>query len=92
MLFISTLVAMKKFTITIAIITLAVIACKKKSEYCYYEAMKGNSPIYIWEYNKPSSDQVQKVQDTCSCAVTIKETCLPCKTRTDAGGNDIGCD
>jgi hypothetical protein len=84
---------MKKLTIAIAVVTLAAFACKKKSDkYCYYEAMKGTRSIYTWEYNKPSNDQVQKVQDTCYCTVTVKETCLPCKPRTDANGNDIPCD
>lgn len=85
---------MKHLIITLIFLATAVFACKKKTDnYCYYEAMKGSAPIYTWVVTKPSNDQIQKVQDSCACVVSIKETCVPCNgTITDAGGNDIACD
>jgi hypothetical protein len=84
---------MNKFIITITILSTSIFACKKKQDtYCYYEAMKGNTPIYTWIVYKPTTDQIQKVQDTCRCSVTIKESCVPCNgVITDQGGTDIAC-
>jgi hypothetical protein len=85
---------MKYLTITLIFLASAAIACKKKKgQYCYYEAIKGSTPIYTWVVTKPSNDEIQKVQDTCRCTVSIKETCVPCEgTITDGSGNDIDCD
>jgi hypothetical protein len=83
---------MKKITITIVVLIIA-IACKKKSDtYCYYEAMKGGTTIHTWIVFRPSNDEIQKVQDTCRCVVTIKESCVPCTgVVTDQGGTAIAC-
>lgn len=77
---------------TLALATALTIACKKKSQYCYYTGKEGNRVVYIWEYNRPSSSQIQQVQDTCFCTLSIQETCLPCKPRTDSSGTDFGCE
>jgi hypothetical protein len=84
---------MKKHTVTIVLIAIVIFACKKKTDqWCQYQAMKGNNPIYAWDVYKPSNEQIQKVQDTCRCTVTIKEICQPCSgVVTDAAGNDIAC-
>lgn len=85
---------MKHLTITLIFLVTATIACKKKTDtYCYYEAMKNNSPIYTWLVTKPTNEQIQKVQDTCACTIFIKETCVPCNgVITDGSGNTIACD
>lgn len=84
---------MKKTIITVAIVTTAIFSCKKKTDqWCQYQAMNGTNPIYAWDVKSPSNDQIQKVQDTCKCTVSIKEICQPCTgTVTDAAGNDIAC-
>jgi hypothetical protein len=85
---------MKHLTITLIILALTAVACKKKTDtYCYYEAMNGSAPVYTWMVYRPTDDQIQKVQDSCRCTVSIKETCVPCNgTITDGSGNDIACD
>lgn len=80
---------MKRIPITIAIVILALFACKKKTEYCYWLGKSGTRLVYVWETNKPSTDQIQKVQDTCFCTLSLEHYCQPCKT--DAGGNDYDC-
>jgi hypothetical protein len=84
---------MNKFIITIIFLSTSIFACKKKQDtYCYYEAMKGSNSIYVWVVYKPTNDQIKKVQDSCACTVTIKESCVPCNgTITDQGGTDIAC-
>lgn len=84
---------MKHILITLMFLVLGTVACKKKTDtYCYYEAMKGETPIRTWIVFKPSADEIQKVKDTCRCTFTIKESCVPCNgTITDQGGTDIAC-
>lgn len=85
---------MKHIFITLMFLALGTVACKKKKDdtYCYYEAMKNGSSIYVWVVYKPTDDQIQKVKDTCRCTFTIKESCVPCNgTITDQGGVDIAC-
>lgn len=84
---------MKRITITIAVVIVALLACKKEgSQKCYWSAIKNGQPIYAWHNNKPSTDQIKKVQDTCSCTITLDEHCYPCSmTVTDPGGNDVSC-
>lgn len=88
---------MKKFTIAIAFLIVAVACKKEKRQGCYYEAVKdgaanGTPPVFVWRRNRPSNDQVQRVQDSCICVVSIRETCLPCDAGyTDPGGFDV-CD
>lgn len=84
---------MKRITITIAVVIITLLACKKETKQkCFWTANKGNLPIYSWQHNKPSNDQVQKVLDTCSCSVTLEEHCFPCSQDvTDWGGNDVSC-
>jgi len=85
---------MKYLTITLIFLVSTTFACKKKTDtYCYYEAMKGSASIYTWVVFKPTNDQIKKVQDSCTCTVTIKESCVSCNGRvTDASGNTIACD
>ena len=84
---------MKYLTITLILLAITATACKKsKSQYCYWTADRPGNNDYIWEYTKPSADQVQNFKDTCGCTFTLTETCLPCKPRTDSSGNDFGCE
>jgi hypothetical protein len=85
---------MNKLTITIIVFLIIAIACKKKKDdtFCYYEAMKNGSSIYVWVVYKPTADQIQKVKDTCNCTFTVKESCVPCNgVVTDQGGTAIAC-
>jgi hypothetical protein len=93
MLFISTLVAMKKFTITIVITAIIIFACKKETKQkCYWAAYNGTHLIDAWQHSKPSNDQIQRIKDTCNCSINLEEHCFPCSENvTDPGGNDISC-
>jgi hypothetical protein len=84
---------MKKLNIILFAIILIAIACKKKKDqWCQYQAMNGPNPIYAWDVNRPSNDQIKKVEDTCKCTVSIMEICQPCTGQvTDAAGNPIAC-
>lgn len=84
---------MKRITITIAIVILALIACKKETKQkCYWAAYSGSRLIDVWQHNKPSNDQIQKIKDTCSCSVNVEEHCFSCgQNVTDPGGNDVSC-
>jgi hypothetical protein len=84
---------MKKNTITLVVLIAFAIACKKDSnkQKCYWSANSGSRVVNAW-HNKPSSDQVKKAQDSCSCQITVEEHCFPCNmTVTDPGGTDVEC-
>jgi hypothetical protein len=83
---------MKSITIATAILFFTTIACKKeKGQKCYWDILLNNQARYNW-LDKPTSDQIKKIQDTCSCTVTVNETCVSCDINvTTQGGLDVPC-
>ena len=85
---------MKKITITLAIIIVAVIACKKEKnegKKCVWNVIFNNQVAYEW-LDKPTADQVKKIEDSCSCTIKVNEACFNCNTTvTTAGGIDVKC-
>lgn len=82
---------MKKIAITIAIVTLTIIACKKKGQYCWNEAEYPGVFIYKWDHNSAPSNAIKKFEDSCGCKLKTSVKCVPCETTTDIHGNDIDC-
>lgn len=84
---------MKKIIITVAVIIIVSLACKKhKGQYCWNQAIYNNTVIYEWDANSSASNKVQKFEDSCHCKTTTTINCKPCDgTITDIHGNDINC-
>jgi hypothetical protein len=86
---------MKSLTITLAVIFLTATACKKdkneSGQKCSWNVILNNRVVYEW-LDKPSSTQVKKIEDSCSCVVTVNEVCFSCNASvTTAGGIDVPC-
>jgi hypothetical protein len=83
---------MKRLIITIAVVIITVIACKKdKGRKCYWDIVINNQ-IKDSRIDKPAPDQLRKIEDTCSCVVSVKENCFSCDiTVTTQGGFDVPC-
>lgn len=83
---------MKRITITIAVVILTIIACKKKSgQYCWNQAIYNGTVVYEWDNNTPPSNKVQKYEDSCHCKTTTSVKCIPCENATDINGNSFNC-
>lgn len=84
---------MKQLIITLMLLALTAIACKKKKgEYCWNQAIYNGVVIHEWDNNSPASNKVQKFEDSCKCKVTTYSKCVPCDGQhTDINGNDFSC-
>lgn len=85
---------MKHLTITLTFLALTAIACKKEKhagQKCVWNVIFNDRSVYEW-LDKPSSDQIKKIEDSCSCTFTVNEVCFSCNTSvTTAGGIDVQC-
>lgn len=85
---------MKHLIITLIFFASSAIACKKEKQdgrKCVWNVIFNNQVAYEW-LEKPSSDQIQKIEDSCACTVKVNEVCFSCNTTvTTAGGIDVEC-
>lgn len=73
---------------------LSATACKKEKstgQKCVWNVILNNKVAYEW-LDKPTADQVKKIEDSCSCTIKVNEVCFNCNaTVTTAGGIDVPC-